>query len=523
MKLKDIIRQIKALFEPKRKNPILLDRDSNLESNLKPIKIGGKSTIVDISETELKVRGTIDANAITVNGTSVSTEPDDDGIGITNAVEDRLVSVATATALNGEANLTFDGDILKVTNTDALKTQAQFRYDDSKYLSINVTGFGDTTVATTHDLTFTVHGNCLNFNNGSNTFGEINMASTTLKLISATDYDMALASQGTGDVILTSGSGDITSTSGTASKPEVILSNLTADASAPILTFNSQRGASAVDAVDNDTLGVLYFNGYDDGTPSTQTYGRIRVRAHDVSSGAEKGRISLDTATNDGTLTAGLKLEGTGTAAQVDATLNGTLTLKETADASADTAGYGQLWVHDDTPNTLWFTDDIGTDYQIGPSAGTYLGFTVDGSDAADQTYNLTTSYVVFDSDLSVTFKTPPSEKVEIQATFYYEQGSGGRNVFASLSDNASYGSNTLHHYAQHERAVSNDPLRGGNGIVTVSWYLIAAGLEAIGSSNTIYFAASCDSTAGTPNIKWGGDATDEYQNFVMRAIALPA
>ena len=54
--------------------------------------------------------------------------------------------------------------------------------------------------------------------------------------------------------------------------------------------------------------------------------------------------------------------------------------LKESADAVADTAGYGQLWVHDDTPNNLYFTDDTGQDIAItnngsvnAPKAKTYL------------------------------------------------------------------------------------------------------------------------------------------------------
>lgn len=36
--------------------------------------------------------------------------------------------------------------------------------------------------------------------------------------------------------------------------------------------------------------------------------------------------------------------------------------LREQSAAGADTAGIGQLWVKDDTPNTLQFTDDAGTD-----------------------------------------------------------------------------------------------------------------------------------------------------------------
>ena len=42
--------------------------------------------------------------------------------------------------------------------------------------------------------------------------------------------------------------------------------------------------------------------------------------------------------------------------------LIGTLKIKEQADASADTEGYGQLWVDTATPNELAFTDDAGTD-----------------------------------------------------------------------------------------------------------------------------------------------------------------
>ena len=63
-------------FEAKRKNPIELGDDSNIEANLKPIKIGGKNSILELSDSELKVRGTIDASAITVDGASVQTEVD---------------------------------------------------------------------------------------------------------------------------------------------------------------------------------------------------------------------------------------------------------------------------------------------------------------------------------------------------------------------------------------------------------------------------------------------------------------
>jgi len=43
----------------------------------------------------------------------------------------------------------------------------------------------------------------------------------------------------------------------------------------------------------------------------------------------------------------------------------GTLKIKESAAANGDTAAYGQLWVKNDSPNVLMFTDDNGTDYTV--------------------------------------------------------------------------------------------------------------------------------------------------------------
>ena len=178
-----------------------------------------------------------------------------------------------------------------------------------------------------------------------------------------------------------------------------------------------------------------------------------------------------------------------------------------------------------DSGTGVFIAKAAGTEFSASNSAyaGMMLGYTQVGGDVADDSYALTTSYIVFESDMNVVFKTPPSEKVEIQATFTYVQGAGGVNVFASISDNATYTSNSLHHDSQHEKAVTVGSCRGGTGTTTMSWYLNANGLEAIGASNTLYFAAKCSNTSGTPTLYWGGDATDDYQNFVIRAIALPA
>ncbi len=55
--------------------------------------------------------------------------------------------------------------------------------------------------------------------------------------------------------------------------------------------------------------------------------------------------------------------------------------INESAAASADVAGDGQLWVKNETPNVLYFTDDAGTDFQVATEAGTetLTNKTIDG------------------------------------------------------------------------------------------------------------------------------------------------
>jgi hypothetical protein len=47
---------------------------------------------------------------------------------------------------------------------------------------------------------------------------------------------------------------------------------------------------------------------------------------------------------------------------------NTSLFLVESADAATDVAGSGQVWVDNQTPNQLKFTNDAGTDFGISPS-----------------------------------------------------------------------------------------------------------------------------------------------------------
>lgn len=54
--------------------------------------------------------------------------------------------------------------------------------------------------------------------------------------------------------------------------------------------------------------------------------------------------------------------------------------LQEQAAALGDTAGLGQIWVKNDTPNTLYFTDDAGNDLQIGSGDVSAVGDCLTGA-----------------------------------------------------------------------------------------------------------------------------------------------
>ena len=93
--------------------------------------------------------------------------------------------------------------------------------------------------------------------------------------------------------------------------------------------------------------------------------------------------------TSLGTLT-GLTMGGDIAMGGYDIDNGGVIFLTEQADADADVAGKGQIWVNTATPNELWFTDDAGTDTQLGVAGATPTTITV-ADESAD-----TTSFIGF-------------------------------------------------------------------------------------------------------------------------------
>lgn len=80
--------------------------------------------------------------------------------------------------------------------------------------------------------------------------------------------------------------------------------------------------------------------------------------------------------------TSGYKF-GVGTSSpKTSMSLVGALSIEERADHETTTAGWGQLWVKNSTPNKIYFTDDAGTDFDL---TATGTAATPGGSDTQVQ------------------------------------------------------------------------------------------------------------------------------------------
>jgi len=148
--------------------------------------------------------------------------------------------------------------------------------------------------------------------------------------------------------------------------------------------------ATATDTTEDneDESGKITFNVFAGGTAGTAAAANLfSIGGEDVAGGAQ-----CEVVVNDAGINCDFRVEGDANANLlfVDASaeaviINGTtdhaasfvvdgsaaaIALNEIANAPADTPAFGQIWVKSGTPNTLYFTDDAGTDTQLGAGGG---------------------------------------------------------------------------------------------------------------------------------------------------------
>ena len=152
----------------------------------------------------------------------------------------------------------------------------------------------------------------------------------------------------------------------TASHPQMLIRNINDDANGGNIHFYKNSTSTA----DNDSLGTITWEGNNDNLlGETVTPCRIDGQFLDVSDGAEKGRINLDVAEYDGTLTTGLTVFGTATNGQVDVTLgasatstigfSGKLQVPEISSPSAPADGAGGYLYTKTDGKPYWISNEV--------------------------------------------------------------------------------------------------------------------------------------------------------------------
>ena len=166
-------------------------------------------------------------------------------------------------------------------------------------------------------------------------------------------------------------------------------------------------------------------------------------------------------------------------------------------------------------PNTLTKAENFD---------GRILGYTAIGIDATRDSVAPGNSFAITDADHKVTFVAPPSGKVEIEIRISVISITI-RWLVLGLSDNDNGDDSYTAIDFPNADDVTNEHRVGDiqpesyAKVLNHKW--VVEGLTA-GTEYTWYLSAKTEQ-AGRVTFWWGGDATDEYEPFIMKATALPS
>ena len=479
LNIAEIKKLLSNTYQRIRKNILSLGDDSTLESDLKPLKIGDKVSPLEMSETELNVRGTINAEAINVGGSAVVTD-------ITETI-----------ALNDLSDVAYSSGDLTIASLDTIVGHVTMKIDDGE--PDGFTGKIDGATANFFSFGGEIDANSIfrMYERGGSSAGDYfqtivgEHGETTISTVDAAAAVGHLTLDIDGDIILDPVSGITkfykagdtddscaltvdtngeTTIATVDSSPSLKRAKLTLNADGNIM-FTPATGFILIDATDK-----LCFDGTNVGTYITETSDDVL----DFYVGTDK-MLTLDEANDKITMGATNWVAGT--------VSGGTVT-----EFSAENSAY----------------------------AGMILGYSVFRNltaDAGNETIGITTSMTVLETaegnKLNVSFVAPPSGKVEIVLSALFQANS--RSVAFSLSDNATYNEvNAIHTYD----GPSIKPDETDYVAIYVPW--VVEGLTA-GTSYQYWIAGA--SSSSTVWLYHGVDRTDNVysQPIAIKATALPA
>ena len=193
------------------------------------------------------------------------------------------------------------------------------------------------------------------------------------------------------------------------------------------------------------------------------------------------------------------------------------------ADFTVDSGGDITL----DSGTGIFIAKNAGTEFSAANSAyaGMILGYTrLEGDLSSISSFEIQDSMTVEDASHKVTFTTPPSENVEIEATFCMDVRSTDTRIDVGLSDSDTYNSvGGKFEYDNIGAFFSDDEI--DDHVSTVKWVLGASELASVGSSNTFYIGFSTTGVTKTVYLQYGYRSSHGIADhpFVIKASALPA
>jgi len=280
---------------------------------------------------------------------------------VSNGANNRIATFSSSDALNGEANLTFDGTTLK-------------------------TGSGSA------DGIISSNGNHnLILQTGNSTTGNITIEDGTSGKIflKPNEYGLVVIDPTNGNANLTAGSGEdliLTRDLKNSNNQMIQIGGSNLDIHGDTIRlygptqvskdtdaeFIALKLTNRSDAADTTGQVSIQFD-LEDTSGNTVDAGKILVlkeQSFTSTSSTQDSSMTFSTSLN-GTLSEKMRINSSGnvgigtTSPNQLLTVEGTMSLKEQASANSDTAAYGQLWVKNSEPNELYFTTDAGNDIQL--------------------------------------------------------------------------------------------------------------------------------------------------------------
>ena len=281
-----------------------------------------EASSLDISG-DVDVDGTLETDALSINGTSVSSTAAELNIldGVTASTSE-LNIMDGVTATTSELNI-MDG---------VTSTTAELNVLDGITAvvgELNALDLGSTAVGTAIASKAVILDSNKDYT-GIRNFtitGELDAASLdisgdadidgTLETDALTVGGTNILSGGIITTLATIAQDTVTFSSSASEDPLVIIENKRNDEGGARLRFVKDKGAAGAD---NDIVGQIEFNGDNDAQQQT-TFARIQAQVNDASDGAEEGKLILAVASHDGELQPGLTITSGDAEDEVDITL----------------------------------------------------------------------------------------------------------------------------------------------------------------------------------------------------------